>query len=62
MSDEYAQTLRKRALSALKWAQRACQEGDYDTCALPAEYAAQLYLKSLIYHVTGEVLEGGRSG
>jgi len=54
VSGEYAETLRGRALSALKWAQRACQEGDYDTCALLAEYAAQLYLKSLIYRVTGE--------
>ncbi|WP_460025938.1 HEPN domain-containing protein [Infirmifilum sp. SLHALR2] len=41
-------------MSALKWAQRACQEGDYDTCALLAGHAAQLYLKSLIYRVTGE--------
>lgn len=54
MSGEYAVLLRKRALNALKWARRACSEGDYDMCALEAEYAAQLYLKSVLYRVLGE--------
>jgi len=46
--------LRKRALNALKWAVRALEEGDYDMAAREAEYAAQLYLKSLLYRVLGE--------
>ena len=58
MSGEYAALLRKRALNALKWARRACAEGDYDTCAFEAEYAVQLYLKSLLYRVLGEEVRG----
>jgi len=54
VSGEYAEVLRRRALSGLHWAERACEAGDYDICALMAEYAAQLYLKSLIYRVRGE--------
>ncbi len=50
--------LRKRALNALKWADRALEEGDYDTVAREAEYAAQLYLKSLLYRVLGEEVRG----
>jgi len=46
--------LRKRALNVLKWAVRALEEGDYDIAAREAEYAAQLYLKSLLYRVLGE--------
>ena len=53
MSGEYPLILRKRALNALKWAERALEEGDYDTAAREAEYAAQLYLKSVIYRVRG---------
>ena len=58
MSGEYAALLRKRALNALRWAERACSEGDYDTCAREAEYAAQLYLKSLLYRILGEEVRG----
>ncbi|AEM38967.1 HEPN domain protein [Pyrolobus fumarii 1A] len=58
MSGEYAMLLRRRALNALRWAERACNEGDYDTCAREAEYAAQLYLKSLLYRVLGEEVRG----
>jgi len=46
--------LRKRALNVLKWAVRVLEEGDYDMAAREAEYAAQLYLKSLLYRVLGE--------
>ena len=53
MSGEYPLLLRRRALNALKWAERALGEGDYDTAAREAEYAAQLYLKSVIYRVRG---------
>ncbi len=58
MSGEYASLLRKRALAAFKWAQRACSEGDYDICVLQAEYAVQLYIKSLLYRVLGEEVRG----
>ena len=54
MSGEYSMLLRKRAINALKWAERAIEEGDYDTAAREAEYATQLYLKSLLYRVLGE--------
>ncbi len=50
--------LRKRALNALKWARRAFSEGDYDTAVREAEYAVQLYAKSLIYRVLGEEVRG----
>lgn len=46
--------LRRRALRALSWAEKALEEGDYDTAAREAEYAAQLYLKSITYRVLGE--------
>ena len=58
MSGEYPLILRRRALNALKWAERALEEGDYDTAAREAEYAAQLYLKSVIYRVRGEEVRG----
>ena len=58
MSGEYAALLRKRALTAFKWAQRACDEGDYDICVLQAEYAVQLYIKGLLYRVLGEEVRG----
>ncbi|MEB3778672.1 MAG: HEPN domain-containing protein [Desulfurococcales archaeon] len=54
MSGEYAAILKRRALNALKWAKRALDEEDYDTAAREAEYAVQLYIKSVIYRVSGE--------
>jgi len=62
VSGEYAEVLRRRALSALRWAEKACEAGDYDLCALMAEYATQLYLKSLIYRVRGEEVRGHNIG
>jgi len=58
MSGEYALLLRKRAFTAFKWAQRAYDEGDYDIAVLHAEYAVQLYLKSLLYRILGEEIRG----
>jgi len=58
VSGKYAEVLRGRALSALRWAERACEAGDYDICALMAEHGAQLYLKSLVYRVRGEEVGG----
>ncbi len=54
MSGEYPALLKRRALNALRWAERSCNEDDYDTCAREAEYAAQLYVKSLLYRLLGE--------
>lgn len=58
MSGDYPMLLRRRALNALRWAERALEEGDYDTAAREAEYAAQLYLKSVIYRILGEEVRG----
>ncbi|MGC9149437.1 MAG: HEPN domain-containing protein [Sulfolobales archaeon] len=58
MSGEYPILLRRRALNALRWAEKAFEDGDYDTAVREAEYAAQLYLKSLIYRVLGEEIRG----
>ncbi len=53
-SGEYPSLLKKRALTALKWAKRAFKEGDYDIAVNNAEYAVQLYVKSIIYRILGE--------
>jgi len=58
VSGKYLRLLRRRALSALRWARRAFEEGDYDTAVREAEYAAQLYIKSLLYRVMGEEVRG----
>ncbi len=58
MSGEYACLLKKRALNAFKWAKRAFEEGDYDTAAREAGYAARLYIESFIYRVLGEERRG----
>jgi HEPN domain-containing protein len=39
-------------------AEKASEEGDYDTAAREAEYFVQLYIKSLIYRVLGEERRG----
>lgn len=54
LSGEYAALLKKRALSMLSLAKSLLREGQNDLAALNAEYAAQLYLKALLYRVTGE--------
>ena len=58
VSGTYPQLLRKRALSSLKWAERALAEGDYDFAVREAEYAIQLFLKSIIYRIAGEEVRG----
>ena len=45
--------LRRRALGLLERARRACREGDYDVCAFEAEYAAHMYLESVLYRLLG---------
>ena len=58
LSGEYAALLKKRALSMLALAKRLLSEGQNDLAALNAEYAAQLYLKALLYRVSGEEWRG----
>lgn len=58
MSGEYPAILRRRAEAMLALAQRLLNEGEYDLAVLNAEYAAQLYLKSLLYRLTGEEWRG----
>ena len=58
MSGEYPALLRRRALSMLQLAERLLNEGEHDLAALHAEYATQLYLKSLLFRITGEEWRG----
>jgi len=58
LSGEYYELLKKRALNALKLAKTAFSYRDYDSTAREAEYAAQLYVKAVIYRVTGEEVRG----
>jgi len=58
MNGRYSVLLKKRALNALKWARRAFSDGDYDTAVREAEYAVQLYVKSIVYRVLGEEVRG----
>jgi len=58
VSGKYPALLRKRALNALRWAERAFEERDYDTAVREAEYGVQLYIKSIIYRVLGEEIRG----
>lgn len=44
-----------RSLRMLSSAKRCLPNGDYDIVAFMAEQAVQLYLKSLILELTGEV-------
>ena len=58
MSGEYAALLRRRARSMLRLARELAARGDADLAALNADYAAQLYLKSVLYRVSGEEWRG----
>jgi len=58
VSGEYAALLKRRALSMLRLAERLLGEAEYDLAALNAEYAAQLYVKSVLYRLTGEEWRG----
>jgi len=42
----------------LRLAERLLEEGEYDLAALNAEYAAQLYIKSVLYRLSGEEWRG----
>ncbi len=58
MSGEYVQLLKRRALSMLRLAERLLNEGEYDLSVLHSEYAAQLYVKAVLYQVAGEEYRG----
>lgn len=47
--------LRDRALRMLESGRRSLREGDYDIAAFMADQSVQLYLKSVILELTGEV-------
>ncbi len=58
MSGEYPALLMKRASAMLSLAEELYQRGLYDLAVLNAEYAAQLFVKALLYRVTGEEWRG----
>ncbi|MEM1677057.1 MAG: HEPN domain-containing protein [Nitrososphaerota archaeon] len=47
--------VRDRALRMLKSGRRSLLEGDYDIAAFMADQAVQLYIKSVIFELTGEL-------
>ncbi len=55
MSYSEVALLKDRALRMLESSRRSLREGDYDIAAFMAEQAVQLYLKSVIFELTGEV-------
>jgi len=58
MSGIYPTLLRRRAESMIKIAERLLGEGEYDLAVFNAEYATQLYIKSLLYRLSGEEWRG----
>ncbi len=58
MSGTYYSILRKRSLSMLHLAKELLAKNEADLAALNAEYAAQLYIKSVLYRVSGEEWRG----
>lgn len=55
MSYREVSLLRDRSLRMLSSARRSLVDGDYDIAAFMADQAVQLYLKSVILELTGEV-------
>lgn len=55
MNHREVNLFRDRSLRMLNSARRCLPNGDYDIAAFMAEQAVQLYLKSLILELTGEV-------
>lgn len=58
VSGEYPAVLKERAQSMLNLARRLLSEGEYDLAVLNASYAVQLYVKALIFRVSGEEYRG----
>ena len=55
MSHREVSLLRDRSLRMLSSARRSLLDGDYDLAAFMADQAVQLYLKSVILELTGEL-------
>lgn len=55
MSYREVSLFRDRSLRMLNSARRSLVDGDYDIAAFMADQAVQLYLKSVIFELTGEV-------
>ncbi|MCY0868401.1 MAG: HEPN domain-containing protein [Desulfurococcus sp.] len=58
MSGSYPRLLKRRAEAMLRNAIRLLEEGEYDLAVLNAEYAAQLYVKAVLYQLTGDEWRG----
>ncbi len=58
MSGNYPRILKRRAEAMMKNAIRLFNEGEYDLAVLNAEYAAQLYVKAVLYQLSGEEWRG----
>lgn len=58
MSGDYPILLRRRAESMFRLAEKLLNEGEYDLAVFNAEYAAQLYVKSILYRLSGEEWRG----
>ena len=58
MSGRYPDLLKRRAESMMRLAERLLSEGEYDLAVLNAEYAARLYVKSVLLRLTGEEWKG----
>ena len=58
MSGNYPALLKRRAEAMLRLAERLLSEGEYDLAVLNAEYAVQLYIKSILYRLSGEEWRG----
>ena len=54
MSDRYPNLLRRRAEAMIELAERLLSGGKYDLAVLNAEHATQLYVKSVLYRLSGE--------
>ena len=58
VSGIYPNILRKRSNSMLRLAEELLSRGEADLAALNAGYAVQLYVKSILYRVSGEEWRG----
>jgi len=55
MSYEEVELLKNRALRMLNHVKQSLVDGDYDISVFMADQATQLYLKSIIFELTGEL-------
>jgi len=58
MSGDYPILLRRRAESMFRLAEKLLNEGEYDLAVFNAEYATQLYVKSILYRLSEEEWRG----